>query len=226
MASYSVKACANAKTRGRAMLVISVFGVLTVFSVAMAIYDIVTGRRAFGIMFAIAALVFVVLLLLRVNSVFGTYIKVKDYTLLMKSWVNDFLPYDINGGFLSEMIPSKTKLTEIPIEEISLILVGSKEFIKRNATIAGKRLAKALYPYEHSARKAKKELISKMDLFYVETFEGECSFMCIYGYDPKKVVDVIGEVYSMNPDAAVRVNSREYKRYIKALQRQFDDYEG
>lgn len=225
MASYSVKACANTKTRGRAMLVISVFAILTVFCVAMAIYDIVTGRRAFGIMFAAAALVFVVLLLLRVNSVFGTYIKVKDDALFMKSWVNDFLPYDINGGFLAEMIPSKTKLTEIPVEEISLILVGSKEFIKRNATVAGKRLAKALYPYEHSARKAKKELISKMDLFYVETFEGECSFMCIYGYDPKKVVDVIGEVYSMNPDTAVRVNSREYKRYIKALQRQFDDYD-
>ena len=124
------------------MLVISVFAVLTVFCVAMAIYDIVTGRRAFGIMFAAAVLVFVVLLLLRVNSVFGTYIKVKDDALFMKSWVNDFLPYDINGGFLSEMIPSKTKLTEIPVDEISLILVGSKEFIKRNATVAGKRLAK------------------------------------------------------------------------------------
>lgn len=223
MAAYSVKACADTKTRSRAMLVIGVFGVLAVFCIAMAIYDIVTGRRAFGILFAVAALVFVVLLLLRVNSVFGTYIKVKDDVLYMKSWVNDFLPYDINGGFLSEMIPSKTKLTEIPVEEISLILVGSKDFVKRNATIAGKRLARALYPYEHSGRKAKKELISKMELFYVETFEGECSFMCIYGYEPKKVVDVIGEIYAMNPDAAVRVNSREYKKHIRALQRQFDN---
>lgn len=222
MASYSVKACADSKTRGRAMLVIGVFAALSVFCIAMSIYDIVTGRRAFGVMFAAAAAVFVVLLLLRVNSVFGTYIKVKEETLYMKSWVNDFLPYDINGGFLAEMIPSKTKLTEIPVDEISMILVGSKDFVKRNATLAGKKLARALYPYEHSARKAKKELISKMDLFYVETFEGECSFMCIYGYEPKKVVDVIGEIYSMNPDAAVRVNSREYKKHIRALQNRFN----
>ncbi len=217
MSGYQVKACADSKIRIRALVIILIFGLFALFSIGMAIFDITTGRTAFGIMFAAAALIFVVLMLLRINSVFGTYIKVKNGMLYMKSWVNDFLPYDVNGGFFSEMVPSKTKLTEIPVDEVSLVLVGTKEYIKRNATIAGKRLARALYPYEHSKRKAKKELISGMDLFYVETFGGECSFMCIYGYDPKRVVDVIGEIYSVNPDVAVRVSSREYKKHVMKL---------
>ena len=168
-------------------------------------------------MFALAALIFIVLLLLRVNSAFGTYIKIKDGILYMKSWATDFLPYDVNSGFISEMIPVKTKLTEIPTDEISLILIGTKDYIKRNASVAGKRLARALYPYEHSKKRSKKELISGIDLFYVETLGGECSFMCVYGYDPEKVVDVIGEIYDENPNVAVRGSSREYKRHIEKL---------
>ncbi len=223
MAGYQIKACADSRIRGRALVVIAVFAAFALFCIAMAIYDITTGRTAFGVMFAAAALIFIVLLLLRVNSVFGTYIKVRDGDLYLKSWVNDFLPYDINGGFFSDMIPSKTKLTEIPAEEISLVLIGTKDYIKRNATIAGKRLAKALYPYEHSRKKTKKELISGIDIFYVETYDGECSFMCIYGYDPEKVVEVIGELYDLNPDIEVSVSSREYKRHIRALQRRIEE---
>lgn len=222
MANY-IKVSANSALKVKAMVTIIVFCLLTVFSAAMAVYDIVTGKTAFGLMFALAALIFVVLTLLKINSAFGTYIKVKDDTLYMKSWSNNFLPYDVNSGFLAEMVPSKTKLTEIPIDEISVVFVGTKDFIKGNATVAGKKLARALYPYEHSARKAKRNLIEKLDLFYVETVDGDCSFMCIYGYEPKRVVDIIGEIYSLNRDVYVKVNSREYRKHIKNLQKRFEE---
>ena len=47
--------------------------------------------------------------------------------------------------------------------------------------------------------------------------------MCIYGYDPEKVVEVIGELYDLNPDIEVSVSSREYKRHIRALQRRIEE---
>ena len=56
-----------------------------------------------------------------------------------------------------------------------------------------------------------------MDLFYIETTDGECSFMCIDGFDAKKVVDVIGEVYIANPEIYVKVGSSDYRKYIKRL---------
>ncbi|MCH5212187.1 MAG: hypothetical protein J1G06_04165 [Oscillospiraceae bacterium] len=218
MASRSVRAAANASMRSKAMIVISVFTVLMLFSIVMAIYDIANGILLFGLLFALAAFIFIILTLLKVNSVFGTYIKVKNNTLYMKSWTNGFLPYNPDGGLFSDMKPSKTKLIEIPADEISVILIGTKDFIKRNATTAGKKLARALYPFEHSAKRSRKKLISTIDLFYVETKDGECSYMCIYGYDPKTVVDVIGRLYKLNPDLYCKVNSREYRRHVMKLQ--------
>ncbi len=219
----SVKAAADSSIRGRALMIIAVYAVLFLFCFVMAIYDISTAKFGLGIPFAIAAIIFVVLSLLKLNSVFGTYIKIRDNALYMKSWANDFLPYDINGGFLSDLKPAKTKLTEIPAEELSVVLVGTKDFVKRNASEAGKRFVKTLYPYEHS--RSKRGLISSMDIFYVETVDGECSFMCIYGYDPEAVIDVIGELYDINPDLYIKVGSKAYKRYVKQLQAKIQNKE-
>ena len=217
MSLNSVKATVDTTIRGKAVIVIAVFTALALFSTGMAIYDIANGILLFGLLFVLAAFLFIILMLLKINSVFGTYIKVKNNTLYMKSWSNSFLPYDPDGGFFSDMKPAKTKLTEIHADDLSVILIGTKDFIKRNATAAGKKLAKALYPYEHSAKRSRKRVISTIDLFYVETKDGECSFMCIYGYDPKSVVDVIGSLYKDNPDLYVKVNSREYRRHIMKL---------
>ncbi|MGM9935967.1 MAG: hypothetical protein ACI38A_01350 [Candidatus Ornithomonoglobus sp.] len=221
--SGSVKAAADSSIRGKALMVIAVYAILFLFCFIMAIYDISTAKLWLGIPFAIVAIIFVILSLLKLNSVFGTYIRVRDNTLYMKSWANDFLPYDINGGFLSDLKPAKTKLTEIPADELSVVLVGTKDFVKRNASEAGKRFVKTLYPYEHS--RSKRDLISSMDIFYVETIDGECSFMCIYGYDPEAVIDVIGELYNINHDLYVRVGSRAYKRYVKRLQARIQNNE-
>lgn len=218
-----IKAKVNSPTRKKALLVMLLFSVLSVFSIIMAIYDFAISKYIFGALFTIAALIFVMLILLKFNAIFGTYIKVKDNSLFMKSWVNDFLPYEVNSGFLSDLKPSKTKLTEIPIEELSLVLVGTKDFIKRNATPVGKKLLRALFPYEHSASKTKRELISSMDIMYIETIDGECSYMCIYEYDPKSVVDVIGELYEINPDLYIKVGSHDYRKYIKQLQSEFEE---
>ena len=216
--AHQVKATTNAAIRNKAMIIIGIFTALALFSIIMSIYDISTDRVVFGILFAIAALIFIIMLLLKINTVFGTYIKTEDDLLLMNSCVNYFLPYEKGNGLLSDLKPSKTKLVEIPVEDISLILVVTKEFIKRNISPAGKKLLKALYPYEHTSNKTKKNLISQMDLFYVETTDGECSFMCVHGFDAKKIVDVIGEIYIANPEIYVKVGSSDYRKYIKKLQ--------
>lgn len=48
--------------------------------------------------------------------------------LFMKNWNNDFLPYDYDNKvkILSEFIPAKTKIVEIPLNEISKVLIGTK----------------------------------------------------------------------------------------------------
>lgn len=209
------KATVKSSSLIKSIIAVGIYAVLALFSAVMAIYDIATTRPIFGVLFAIAAVIFIILLLIRGNFAFGTYIKADDDTLIMRNWENDFLPYDANGGFLSDLKPAKTKITEIPIDEISMVLVGSKDFVKRNATQNGKPLIKALFPYEHSSRKSKQNLLNAVDLFYVETTADDCSFMCVDGYDPQEVVRILKRLHRKNPDVYIKVNSRDYRKFIE-----------
>ena len=82
--SHPVKATTDSSIRTKAMIFVGAFAFLALFSIIMAIYDISTDRVVFGILFAIAALIFIIMLLLKMNTVFGTYIKTEDNFLLMK----------------------------------------------------------------------------------------------------------------------------------------------
>ncbi len=217
MSKEYVKASVKASTQWKSIVTISVYTLLTLFSLVMAIYDIAMKRVFFGVLFLIAAAIFVVLLLIRGNSVFGTNIKVKVDLLIMKSWATDFLPYDVNGGILADLIPAKTKVTEVPVEEITQVFIGTKDFVKRNATVAGKKLLKALFPYEHSSSRAKKNLLSAIDLFYVET-ETDCAFMCVHDYDTQKMMNILKAMREINPAIRIRVNSIAYKKHFMNMQ--------
>ena len=212
-----IKATADAATRKKAVISILAFGLLAILSIVMCVYDITVGLRLYGILFGIAAVMFIVLLILKINSVFATYIKAQNNVLYMKSWANDFLPYEIGGSFFADLKPSRTKITQVPFDEIETILIGAKDFIKRNMSESGKAFAKAIYPHERTGNKSRKKTIATMDMIYVETNNNECCFMCIEDYDPKSVVDIIGAIYDYNPTLYVKVNSREYKRYITKL---------
>lgn len=217
MSSRTITATVNKKTRSKAMLGIIIFSLFAIFCIAMAIFDIIAANKLLGVLFGILAIVFITLLLLKINSVFGTYIRFKNDTLYIKSWVNNFLPYKGDGGFFADLKPSKTKLVEIPAEDISAVLIGTKDFVKRNATSAGKKLTKALYPYEHSKQLSRKRLISSIDLFYIETIDNECSFTCIHGYDAAAICKIAEQLYARNKNLFVKAGSRDYRHLARKL---------
>lgn len=218
MATNLLKATVNPVKRLRTTLLIAFYTMLALFSVVMGFHDIVTGHRFFGILFLIAAIIFFVLLLIKGNMVFGTSLSTKNDKLYMKKWDNSFLPYNAESGFFSDLKPSKTKKVKVRIEDISMILIGSKDFVKRNISNAGKKFLKALYPFEHSSKKSKQDMVSGLDIFYLETTDENCAFMCIEDYNVKNVVAIINEIYNANPSVVIKVNNRAYKRYIKKLQ--------
>lgn len=221
MSTPTIKATVKPSSKGKTMVVIALYALLTLFSVAMAIFDFISGQILFAILFVMSATIFVILLLIKGNAVFGTSIILENDELKLKCWANDFLPYDVNGGIFSDMKPAKTKVTVVPVEDIAIALVGTKDFIKRNSTEAGKRFMKAIFPYEHSSNKSKKNMLTGLDLLYVETAD-DCAFMCIHDYDPEEVTAILKGLYDTNPNISIKVNSREYKRHIVKLQKAED----
>ena len=105
MSTPTIKATVKPSSKGKTLVVITLYTLLTLFSVAMAIFDFVSGQILFALLFVLSATIFVILLLIKGNAAFGTSITLDDGKLSLKCWANDFLPYDVNGGILSDMIP-------------------------------------------------------------------------------------------------------------------------
>ena len=119
----------------------------------------------FSIAWFIATILASTYVLIRINTVFATYISTDRMNLFMKNWNNDFLPYDYDNKvkILSEFIPAKTKIVEIPLNEISKVLIGTKNFIKRNVA-PDSDFVKNIRVLEKSKDFYKKKTISSMDI--------------------------------------------------------------
>jgi len=130
----SVKACTNSRYRKTNIVIITILSLLSCFALVMVIYNLIKGSYLFSIAWFIATILASTYVLIRINTVFATYISTDRMNLFMKNWNNDFLPYDYDNKvkILSEFIPAKTKIVEIPLNEISKVLIGTKNFIKRN----------------------------------------------------------------------------------------------
>lgn len=214
-----VRAHARAGYRRNNAIIIVILTLLSCFALVMVIYNIIKGGYLLAIAWLIATILASTYVLIRINTVFATYIATDRTNIYMKNWTNDFLPYDYENKIkiLSEFIPAKTKLVEIPADEIRLILIGTKNFIKRNIDV-DMEFAENIKALEKSKDFYRKKTISSMDIFYVETYDKECYYMPIVKFDTKNVIKIIQIIQKRNPDLTIKSGSRDY-RALRSPQR-------
>lgn len=209
---FTVKARTSKKNRGKNEIIIGLVGLLSCFGLVMLIYEFITGNVLFGISYTIAAFLGFTYVIIRMNTVFATYLAADRERLYMKSWENDFLPYNTNCKIklVCEFIPAKTKFTEVPIDEISLVVIGTKNFIKRNISDASPFLER-IRKFEETRDYYRKKTVAAMDMFYVETYDGACCHMPIDGFEVSNVIRIVKEIMKKNSSAAVKAGSRDYR---------------
>lgn len=209
---FVAKAKTSKKYRTKNEIIIGFVGLLSCFGLVMLIYEFVSGNVLFGISYTIATFLGFTYVLIRINTVFATYLAADRENLYMKNWSNDFLPYntDCKVKLVCEFVPAKTKITEIPINEISRVLIGTKNFIKRNVSDSSSFLTD-IKEFENTRDYYKKKTVSSMDLFYIETYDGACSHMPIDRFEKSEVIRIVKGIMSKNPNAEIKVNSRDYR---------------
>ena len=214
--TYAARACTNKSYRNRSGIMIGLLSVLSVLSVVMLIIDFIGGKVLWGIFWLIALILALTYVVIRVNSVYPTYIATDKKYVYMKNWVNDFLPYaaDCRIKFLREFIPARTKLIKIPIEDISTVLIGTKNFIKRCGE-DNESFKINLEPLERSKDYYQKKTVQSMDLIYMSTFDGECYYMPIVRFSARDVSRVLQFIQRTNPETEIRVNSKEFRMSLK-----------
>ncbi len=210
--SYLQKAETNKKYRTKNIIIIGIVGILSLFGLVMSIYNFLNRRILFGISYFIAIILGFTYVIIRINSVFSTYIAIDDLRVYMRNWRNDFLSYDVDNKIklLREFIPAKTKTVQIPINEINCVLLGTKNFIKKY-TPEGSAFHKAIEKYEVTKDYYQKSFIRSADMIYIGVTNGECYYMPIAGFDPAALAKIIYIIQQANPGADIKLNSREFK---------------
>ena len=208
---YIAKACTSKKYRGINKLIIGFVGLLSCFGTAMAVYELISAKYLFAASYFIAAFLGFTYVIIRVNTVFATYITVDAQNISMKNWSNDFLPYmaDSRLRLINEFVPAKTKITEIPIREITKIMIGTKNFIKRNSA-ENSSFRERIKDFETSRDRYMKKVISSMDIFYVESRGGD-SYMPIDRFEKADIVKVVNNLQKRNEAIELHINSRDYR---------------
>ena len=212
MDEYEIKAGTNKKYRRGSTIVIGIVSLFAALALALMIYSFATGKILFAVSYLIALILAVTFIIIRINSVFTTYLATDYEHVYVKNWVNNFLPYDADNklGFISEFIPAKTHLLEIPISEIKCVYLGTKNFIKRSAGLDSD-FSGDVKRYENSKDLYKKKAVTGMDIIYFETYNGESCYMPIVKFNSRDVMKILNAVQRKNPDVEIKVSSRDYR---------------
>ena len=208
-----LKACTNARYRRTNTIIIGIAGALTLLSLIMAIVSIARGEFLFMTAWLIAMILLGTYIIIRINTIFATSVSTDMVNLYMKNWDNDFLPYDYGNKIkiLSEFIPAKTKTLEIPLGEIRVAMIGTKNFIKRNLETET-AFSKNVRALENSKDFYRKRTISIMDIFYVETYDGDCCYMPVVQFDTKELAKILHAMRRRNPELIIKSGLRAFKR--------------
>lgn len=214
--AYEAKACTKKSYRQGTGITASVLGALGILSIVMLIVNLIEGKVLFGIAWLIAAILCITYVIIRLNAVFSTFLAVDKKNVYMKTWSNGFLPYKVESRItvLSEFLPAHTVLIEIPIEDITTVVIGNKNFIKR-VGVDCENFKRAIHPYEISKDPTRKKAVNTQEYFYVSTFDEECYFMPLDKFSTRDVTRVIQLIQRTNNEADVKVNSRQYRTSLK-----------
>lgn len=214
--TYAAMACTNKGYRNRSGIAIGILSALSLLSLVMLILDFINGKILWGVFWILALILALSYVIIRINSVYTTYLATDKKKVYMKNWVNDFLPYDADNKIkiFREFIPARTKLIQIPIEDIATILIGTKNFIKRYGE-DNESFRVNLKPLEQSKDYYQKKTVQSMDLIYVSTYDGECYYMPIVKFTPRDVSRVLQFIQRANPETEIRVNSKEFRMSLK-----------
>lgn len=212
--AYKVKSSAKPSYKRKNTIVIAIMSLFALFAVIMAVWNLVDKKIAMFISFLIAAFLCVTYVVIRANTVYPTYIAADKRSVYMRRWRNGFMPYAVKFpiAILREFIPEKTELVELPIEDISAVYIGTKNFIKRNAVTAAE-FADEVEPFEKSKDFTTKRTVQSMDIFYAETTDGEYVYMPIMYFGAKSMLRLLKHINLRNQNTEFFIYSRAYKNF-------------
>lgn len=212
-AVHLVKASLSGAAAAKYVLIIAIVGGVSIAGIVMCVLNIMRSNWFYAVDYLIAALLGISIVIVKVNTLFPTFVASDGKKLIMRSYDNNVVAYNISHkvAFLCDFIPAKTKMTRLNISDITSIIIGTKNYIKRHCG-DNKRFLEEIEKIENS--NIGKNMLLGMDMICFLYGKDECSFMSIDKFDPEDVAAVVRDCIKTNPDAEILCNNKYLRNKI------------
>jgi hypothetical protein len=186
---YLSKVSIGEKVRRDHVIKISLVGSVCLVGLILGIYNLTIANFLFALWYVLAFLLGLSYVIIRINACFPTFIATDGEKVVLSKWKNGIMPYTLpeKPNFISDFIPEKVITSEIAMEDIDSVIIGSRRFLKKN-------LGEEEYP-EILARldlyKNFDNVLKRMDFIFIRTKNGENCFMSITDFDLPGVYDFL-----------------------------------
>ncbi|MBO5060077.1 MAG: hypothetical protein J6C82_04105 [Clostridia bacterium] len=187
---YLSKVCLNHRARREYMIKISLVGSVSLLGVILAVYSIFIGNYLFAAWYFAAFILGLSYVIIRINTVFPTYLAADAERVVLSVWKNGVLPYTLpeKPTLISDFIPERVKIVEIAMGDIDTVLIGSRKYLLRNLTDEEyPKILKQLDKNKHFDG-----ILKRMDFIYIKAKDGENCFMSITGFDINGISEFVG----------------------------------
>ncbi len=201
---YLSKVSISDKVRRDHVIKISVVGSVCLLGLVLGIYSLVIGNFLFALWYALAFVLGLSFVIIRINACFPTFIATDGEKVVLSRWKNGIMPYTLpeKPNFFSDFIPEKVNTSEIAMENIDSVIVGSRRFLRKN-------LSDEEYPEIFKRLEIDKHfdnVLKRMDFIFVRTKNDENCFMSITDFDLSGVSEFLDIVEKSCPGVQILIN--------------------
>lgn len=201
---YLLKVSIGDKVRRDQVIKISLVGSISLLGLVLGVYSLIINNFLFALWYALAFILGLSYVIIRVNACFPTFIATDGERVILSRWKNGIVPYTLpeKPNFFSDFIPEKVKTSEIAMEDVDEIIVGSRRFLK-------KTLTEEEYPEILARLEINKHfdnVLKRMDFIFVRTKEGENCFMSITDFDLFGIRDFLDIIEKNCPGVQILIN--------------------
>lgn len=211
---YLSKVTLSDKIRRNHIIKISLVGSICLLGLVLCGYNLFVKSFLFALWYFLAFILGLSFVIIRINTCFPTFVATDGEKITLSTWKNGIMPYRLpeKPNFISDFIPEKIKTSEIAMEDVSLVLVGSKRFLEKN-------LSEDDYPEilkRLSGNKHYNSVLKRMDFIFIETKSDENCFMSITDFDISKMALFLETIEKNCAGVQIQVNIPKLARIRSA----------
>lgn len=197
----------------RSKVVIALFTFACFAALIFSIGNFFGGRYIYAALYLIGAVLAAMFTTIRINTVFPPFVAADGENVYMQTWKNRAAACLVNSPvpFLREFLPAKVVRDTIPIANITRVLIGTKNYLKRQCT-GDEPFLEAIRRLEQSRVFRTTNSFAAIELLYILCGDGSSYFMSVQDFDIEELVRVLNQIERVSGEVDITCNDVNIRR--------------